>query len=128
MPLIKGAREIIIKKFGNTSLMTKENLIEEIRPHYIFDKESLIKQDLNRIANRLASSVRDQNGRRNIFPVKEGDKYKYVNIDETEDLEEVRKIYEGLVRRKQGLNPSLKKVYKRRREIEGQQSLEFGKS
>lgn len=123
--LTKRAREVIIEKFEASPKMSKQELMDEIRPHYIPDIKKLIDQDLGRIANRLAASVRDQNGRREIFAIEEDHERKLIYVDKSRNLSDVRRVYKSLVTAKKGLNPSIKKVYQKGTELAGQQRFEF---
>lgn len=123
--LTKRAREVIIEKFESSPKMSKQELMNEIRPHYIPDVEKLIEQDLGRIANRLAAGVRDENGRREIFAIEEGHERKLIYVDKSQSLSDVRRVYNSLVTAKKGLNPSIKKVYQKGLELAGQQRFEF---
>lgn len=124
--LSKKAREVIIDKFTNNPKMSKEELIDEIRPHYIPDMHKLVEQDLGRIANRLAANVRDENGRREIFAIEENNERKLIYVEKSQDLNDVKKVYNYLVKAKKGLNPSIKKVLHRGWELAGQLSMDFG--
>lgn len=123
--LTKRAREVIIEKFKTSPKMSKQELMDEIRPHYIPDIKKLIDQDLGRIANRLAASVRDQNGQREIFAIQEDHERKLIYVDKSQSLSDVRRVYNSLVTAKKGLNPSIKKVYQKGMELAGQQRFEF---
>lgn len=108
--LTKKAREVIISKFEDKPKMSKVELMDEIRPHYIPNIDKLIEQDIGRIANRLVASVRDQNGSREIFAIKEQDERKLIYVDKSNDLLDIKKVYQSLVSTKKGLNPSIKSL------------------
>lgn len=123
--LSKKAREVIIGKFEDSPKMSKAELVDEIRPHYVPDVKKLIEQDLGRIANRLAASVRDENGRREIFAIEESEERKLIYVEKSQSLEDIKSVYKSLVKAKKGLNPSIKKVLHKGVELAGQQSLDF---
>lgn len=123
--ITKEARARIIDRFINDPKMSKEGFKDEIRPHYIPDYEKLKEQDIGRIANRMAASVRDENGRREIFAIEEDGEQKLIYVEKSKDLGDIRKVYESLVKTKKGLNPSIKKVFKHGMEVAGQLSLDF---
>jgi len=125
--LTKRAREVIVEKFTDNPKMTKDELVDEIRPHYIPDLRKLQEQELGRIANRLAASVRDENGRREIFSIEENQKRKLIYVEKSQSLDDIKKVYNSLVKTKKGLNPSIKKVLHKGMELSGQISLDFRK-
>ena len=125
MSLIKEAREFIKVKFEESPKMTKDELVELIRPHYIPDYQKLVDQDLGRLANYIASSVRDDNGARQIFAIDDEGKRSFIHIDKSNNLLDIKGVYKGLVKKRDSRDHSIRKVYKRGQEVAGQMSLVF---
>ncbi|MDL2280360.1 hypothetical protein LJC10_00705 [Selenomonadales bacterium OttesenSCG-928-I06] len=123
MSLIKKARQVIVEKFEDRPKMSKQELIEEIRPHYLVDMEKLIEQDLGRLANRIAASVKDKNGRREIFAVKDKDGRALVYLEKCNDIHDVNKVYDSIKKSHSGFSNTMKKVNKHRKKVLGQMSL-----
>jgi hypothetical protein len=122
--LTKGARNVIIDQFENSPKKNKADLIEMIRPHYIPDYKKLVDQDLGRLANQIAASVRDENGARKIFAIEDNGKPALVNVDKTENIQDIRTVYKNLVKRRDDRDRSIGKVFKRGQEVAGQMSFE----
>lgn len=125
--ITKEARARIIDHFLDNPKMSKEEFKDEIRPHYIPDYEKLKEQDIGRIANRMAASVRDENGNREIFAIEEDGEQKLIYVEKSRNLQDIKTVYKSLVKAKKGLNPSIRKVYKHGLEVAGQQKFDFRK-
>lgn len=125
MSISKGARKVIKELFADSPKKVKEDLIEMIRPHYVADYKKLVEQDLNRLANAIAASVRDENGARCVFTIESEGKSVLVNVDKSEDIQDLRTVYKDLVRGRDSRECSIKKVFKRGQEVAGQLSLSF---
>jgi hypothetical protein len=125
MKLAKEARKVIVDQFENSPKKNKEDLIEMIRPHYIPDYRKLVEQDLGRLANQIAASVRDENGARRIFAINDDGKQALVNVDKSEDIQDLRAVYKDLLKGRDSRERSIGKVFKRGQEVAGQMALEF---
>lgn len=125
MSISKEARKFIKEQFADSAKKIKDDLIEMIRPHYTPDYNKLVEQNLNRIANSIAASVRDENGARCIFTIECDGKTVLVNVDRSEDIQDLRTVYKDLVKGRDNRECSIKKVFKRGQEVAGQMQLEF---
>lgn len=125
MSLTRKARNVIKEMFAEVPKKRKADLIEMIRPHYIPDYKKLVEQDLNRIANAIASSIRDEVGARQIFVIESEGAPVFVNVDASEDIQDIRAVYKSLVKARDGREQSIAKVKKRGREVAGQLALVF---
>ncbi|WP_026881395.1 hypothetical protein [Clostridium akagii] len=109
--LEKKARETIITQMDDIGEITTEELMEIIRPYYMFDIRKLRNQALRRTANSLMRNNKDDKGIRTCFSCKNKEgKSTYINIDTTKDLKALEKIELQLVKKYKGLNASKKKV------------------
>ena len=125
MSLLKEAREFIKTKFEENPKMPKEFLVELIRPHYIADYEKLVEQDLGRLANYIASKVKDEKGIRQVFAIEDDGKRVFVHVDKSSNLRDIKNVFNHLVKDRDGREQSINKVRKRGQEVAGQQSLQF---
>lgn len=125
MGLSKGARKVIKELFADYPKKIKGDLIEMIRPHYIADYGKLVEQDLNRIANSVAASVRDENGARCIFTIEDEGEPVLVNVDKSESIQDLRAVYADLTKGRDSRERSIQKVFKRGQEVAGQMQLKF---
>lgn len=125
MKLTKKARKVIVEQFENSPKKNKADLIEMIRPHYIPDYKKLVEQDLGRLANQIAASVRDENGARKIFAINDDGKQALVNVDKSENIQDLRSVYKDLLKGRDSRDRSIGKVFKRGQEVAGQMSLAF---
>jgi hypothetical protein len=125
MSISRKARKVIKEQFSDLPRKIKDDLIEMIRPHYVADYTKLVEQDLNRIANNIAASVRDENGARCIFSIESEGKNVLVNVDKSEDIQDLRSVYKDLINGRDSRECSIRKVFKRGQEVAGQQSLQF---
>jgi len=125
MSLIKEAREFIVNKFEDSPKMSKEDLKDLIRPHYIADYQKLVDQDIGRIANYIIARIRDENGVRHVFAIEDQGKRAFVHVDRSNDLRDIKTIYSSLVKDRDGRERSINKVKKRGHEVAGQQALTF---
>ncbi len=125
MSLLKEARKFIVGKFEDSPKMSKEELMDLIRPHYIADYRKLADQDIGRIANYIIARIRDENGVRQVFAVEDQGKRAFVHVDKSSDLRDIKTVYSSLVKDRDGRERSIAKVRKRGQEVAGQQSLIF---
>jgi esterase/lipase len=121
----KDLLKLLIEKYGDLSKITKQDIIEAIRPYHVFDIEKEREKSLNRKVNGLvASAFRDRDNVRQLFLIKEEGVKVYANIDKPQDVEtlvKIRAIYERTVR---GFSKAIKKVNRKINFIEAQVSME----
>lgn len=119
------ARELIVQKMLESGEMETEEIMDLIRPHFLFDPQIAREQQIRRKAHQLASQIRDDKGIRTVFNCKVDGVSKYVNIDESQDRDALRGVEYQLTEKLKGLNASTVKASKRRMEVEGQMSLDL---
>lgn len=125
--LDKRARNIIIEQIKENGEMETEDIMDLIRPHYLFDPRKAREQAVRRKANQLASQVRDENGIRTVFNCRENGVSKYINVDVSNDLPALKNVECQLLEKLNGLKASTAKASRRRIEVEGQLSLDLEK-
>lgn len=120
--LEKKAKEKILDQMDELGgEITTEDVIELLRPHYIFNIRKLREQALRRTANNLMSTYRDSKGIRTCFSCKDDDgNSKYFNVEKTKDLKALENIEIQLNKKYKGLDNSKKKIQRRRQELSGQ--------
>ena len=119
------ARDLIVQKMMESGEMDTEEIMDLIRPHFLFDPSVAKEQAIRRKAHQLAAQIRDDKGVRTVFNCKVGGISKYVNIDESQDLESLRNVDHQLSEKLNGLKLSSAKASKRRMEVEGQLSMDL---
>lgn len=120
MSLTRDQRKRIIQVLEERPKMTKSELVEFVRPHYTPDYQRLVDQDLGRIANRLAASIKDENGDRRIFA---GSYDEMVNIDTCKSFADVNKVVSNLIKARDSRERSIAKATRIKAELAGQQAL-----
>lgn len=121
------ASEMIYKKMYDLGEMEREELIDLIRPHFIFDKPSAERREILQLANRMMARVKDEKGIRTVFACNVDGVHKYVDIDKSKDLPALKSVDNQLTEKRNGLELSCAKASRRRMEVEGQLSLDFEK-
>lgn len=121
------ARDLIAQKMMESGEMETEEIMDLIRPHFLFDPSVAKEQMIRRKAHQLAAQIRDDKGVRTVFNCNVDGISKYVNIDESRDLESLRNVDHQLSEKLIGLKLSSAKVSKRRMEVEGQMSMDLEK-
>lgn len=121
------AAEVIKQKIYESGEMEIEEIMDLIRSHYLFDPVIAREQGIRRKAHQLAAQIRDDKGIRSVFACDVGGKSIYVNIDESQDVNNLRGVEGQLNAKLLGLSSSLGKTSKRRMEVEGQMSLDLKK-
>lgn len=119
------AREMIKQKLYESGEITTEELMDMIDPHYLFDNVAARKREVRRTAQQMMSSMRDEKGIRTTFNCKIDGISKYVNIDASKDVDNIRGVDAQLRTKLEGLKASSAKASKRRMEVEGQMCLEL---
>lgn len=120
--LERRAKKVILDRMRERGEMTTAEIMDLIRPHYFFDAQEAREQGIRRQANRLVKSLRDENGIRTCFALKEEDMY--VNIERCTSRVRVSKVESQLQKQIEGLTASRNKASRRRQELDGQMSLE----
>lgn len=121
------ARDLIVQKMMESGEMETEEIMDLIRPHFLFDPAVAKEQMIRRKAHQLAAQIRDDKGVRTVFNCNVDGISKYVNIDESRDLESLRIVDHQLSEKLNGLRLSSAKASKRRMEVEGQMSMDLEK-
>lgn len=121
------AREMIVQKMRESGEMETEEIMDLIRPHFLFDPQSAKEQQIRRKAHQLAAQIKDEYGVRTVFNCKVDGVSKYVNIDASRDVKALRGVEGQLAEKLNGLEISSAKASRRRMEVEGQMSLELSK-
>ena len=121
------AREMIIQKMMESGEMETEEIMDLVRPHFLFDPQVAKEQQIRRKAHQMAAQIRDEKGVRTVFACKVSGISKYVNIDESKDVASLRSVDRQLSEKLHGLKISSDKASKRRMEVEGQISLDLKK-
>ncbi|MEY8001176.1 hypothetical protein AB8U03_13425 [Clostridium sp. Mt-5] len=121
--LEKKAREAILQQMDELGEITTDDVMELIRPHYIFDIRKLRNQALRRTANNLMRKYKDDKGIRTCFNYKDEGVSKYVNVDKTRNLKALENVESQLNKKYKGLNASKKKVTLRKQVLSGQLSI-----
>ena len=119
------AAEMIMQKIYESGEMETEDIMDLIRPHYLFDPKAAREQGIRRKAHQLAARIRDDKGIRSVFACDIDGRSVYVNIDESRDVNNMRSVEGQLNSKLLGLSCSMGKASRRRMEIEGQLSLDL---
>lgn len=119
------AAEVIMQIISESGEMETEEIMDLIRPHYLFDPGVAKEQGIRRKANQLAARIRDEKGVRTTFACNVGGASKYVNVDSSNDPVALRGVEEQLNTKLLGLSYSFEKASKRRMEVEGQISMDL---
>lgn len=119
--LDKRAREYILEQMHDNGEMTQDEIKDLIRPHFNFDYQSAKEQAIGRYANRLVSTLRDEQGVRTSFTLR-GENL-VVNVEKSKSLRNVRAVKRQLQKQIAGTYASFKKTEKREAELLGQTSL-----
>ncbi len=121
--LTPEAKKYIEDQIHDLGEITTEEVMELVRPHFVFDPQSAREQQLRKIAHRIMYGMRDEKQIRTCFAVKKSGESVYVNIDKSTNLDDLTKVRKQLGNKFDGLNRSLKKVKARTREVQGQMSI-----
>ena len=115
--LEKKAREAILEEIRDRPRISKQEVFDLVKLHYSPDIGRLINKDIRRLATNLTAQVRDDDGRRQIFSVREKGDDRYVNIDLTENKLDLQMVQEQLVAQRDSRDWSIDKVTKRLDEV-----------
>jgi len=125
--LEKRARDVIVSIIMENGEMDIDEIMDLIRPHFLFDPMSAKEQAIRRKAHQLAAQIRDEKGVRTVFACKEDGVSKYVNIDASQNVDDLRRVEEQLNMKLIGLYASKTKASARRTEVEGQMRMDITK-
>lgn len=125
--LEKRAKEVIVSQMEAVGgSITTEEVIELVRPHYQFDAYLAKERELRRKANQLMSQFKDENGIRVCFNCKdEQGVSKYVNIEQTKNLDDLRRVDAQISKKFDGLRASKKKIDKQKFDLSKQIQMDF---
>ena len=115
--LEKKAREAILEEIRDRPRISKQEVFDLVKLHYSPDIGRLINKDIRRLATNLTAQVRDDDGRRQIFSVREKGDDRYVNIDLTESKLDLQIVKEQLVAQRDSRDQSIEKVKARLDEV-----------
>lgn len=121
------AREVIIQTMMERGEMETEEVMDLVRPHYLFDKEAAKEQGIRKLTHQMMAQIRDDKGIRTVFNCNMGGVSKYINIDESRDIKALRSVDGQLTEKLNGLKLSEEKASRRCMEVEGQMSMDLEK-
>lgn len=103
--------------------MAKEDFKEVFARFFTPDIPKLIDQAVNRRVNNFVAGIRGGDGIRKCFIVDGGTGPEIVNIENTQDINDARKVAERLEASVQRRIPGMVKAKRKLRELEGQISV-----
>lgn len=115
--LEKKAREAILEEIRDRPRISKQEVFDLVKLHYSPDIGRLINKDIRRLATNLTAQVRDDDGRRQIFSVREKGDDRYVNVDLTENKLDLQIVKEQLIAQRDSRDQSIEKVKARLNEV-----------
>lgn len=115
--LERKAREAILEEIRDRPRISKQEVFDLVKLHYSADMERLINRDIRRLATNLTAQVRDDDGRRQIFSVREKGDDRYVNVDLTENKLDLQIVKEQLIAQRDSRDQSIEKVKARLNEV-----------
>lgn len=115
--LERKAREAILEEIRDRPRISKQEVFDLVKLHYSPDMERLINRDIRRLATNLTAQIRDDDGRRRIFSVREKGDDRYVNVDLTENKLDLQIVKEQLIAQRDSRDQSIEKVKARLNEV-----------
>ena len=115
--LERKAREAILEEIRDRPRISKQEVFDLVKLHYSPDIGRLINKDIRRLATNLTAQVRDDDGRRQIFSVREKGDDRYVNVDLTENKLDLQIVKEQLIAQRDSRDQSIEKVKARLDEV-----------
>ena len=100
-------REIVAKNLEKIDRPKLEDIIEIIRPHYIFTKDQLMERELKNRARYIMRSFKDAKKVRTYFLNNNG---AYINIEKSTDLGDLEKVDTQLSVKYTGILSAIEKV------------------
>jgi hypothetical protein len=127
MRLDKRIKEGIFASFSDRPVLDDEEANQIVRTFAPQpDIKLLVDQYYKRMTNRVMQQFRDENGAREILAAKASNgKTRYVFINKSSDMAQLKDIHRRLSRKYDGLKKTIKKVGKRVQIVIGQTSLVF---
>lgn len=126
--LDKRAKEVIMNQIEELGVISTEDVMNLVRPHFNFDAYSARERDIKRKANSLIAQFKDDKGVRTCYNFLdlEGNS-KYVNIDSTNDIKALESVNHQISMKYYGLRNAKRKLSQRIAELSneslGQESL-----
>lgn len=121
------AREMIRQKLYEAGEIETEEVMDMIRPHYLFNAVEAKEREIRRAAHQMMSGMRDEKGVRTTFACNVDGVSKYVNVDSSNDPIALRGVEGQLKMKLDGLYISKSKASRRRMEVEGQMRMDLAK-
>ena len=115
--LERKARDAILEEIRDRPRISKQEVFDLVKLHYSPDIGRLINKDIRRLATNLTAQVRDDDGRRQIFSVREKGDDRYVNVDLTENKLDLQIVKEQLIAQRDSRDQSIEKVKARLNEV-----------
>ncbi len=119
------ARQVILEKKAKEKILEQMEYLDEINsdtvadliiPHMSFDTKKAIRQQAKRQANQLISKMKGKDGSRSWFACKD----RYVNVEKTQNMEDLNIIEDSLAKKYVGLNKSKEKIERQKEILSGQ--------
>lgn len=123
----KKVKQNIYKKMEELGgEITQNDILEIIKPYLKseIDIDKLVSSWEKSVANRLMTNFKDERGIRDCFVVRDKTNSKYVNVNLSKNIKDLKKINDKLAHSIEGLKASQTKVYVQQRKLEGQLSID----
>ena len=117
----KEARDMVLKRIEEEGFVSTDEIVNFIRPFYLFDYEAAHERELRRYVGQLVRVRRDTQGVRTTFLEKTHSEI--VDIDTCIDAVKVELVSDQLKIQSQGIWKSYKKAARRGLDLKGQVSL-----
>lgn len=122
--LDKRAKEVILQQMHDLGEITTEAVMDLVRPHFMFNALAAKEQAVRRKSHRLMAQFRDENGTRTCYSYEDDTgESKYINIDNTDDLDALTGVNIQISSKLYGLFQAKKKIIRRAAELGGQLEL-----
>jgi len=107
-------KSVVEENINRMEKIQISDVIEIIRPLYTFTPAELIERELKSKARYILKSFKDNDGVRIFFADSEGT---YINVEKSEDVEDLNKVKRQLSIKHSGINFAMKKVKTRLKEL-----------
>lgn len=121
----KKAKETIYRIMDERGEMTREEIKEVIRPHFIYDADSELELALGREANKIMAKAKDEDGVRKYLNCRLDGVSLYIDIEKTTNVEALLVMENQNSKVITSRSRSNQKIRNRRWEVEGQLSLDL---
>ena len=121
--ITKEAREFALKQIYDRTQITKSEIVELLRPHCAFDPVRLQEQALNQLVSDIVKSIRDEDGVRTTFILKDDDIV--IDIETCSSLEKIARLDGQLDLTLKGLQASKRKMEHLKRKKNSQVNFPF---